>query len=359
MVLPDPVGPVIKIIPVGRIKFLLIISKALPVNPNPSRVWAFTPSANNLITIFSPLKTGSTETLTEYLYSSVSILNRPSCGSRCSSSFKLLNTFILATIPSALETGNVIISCKIPSMRNLAITSFSMGSMWTSEASCKMACFINVSTIFTMGSSCDALIRSFLSTKISSPGVWLIPPFKASCAPKGDIMSLNSTSSVCWYWRKAFLMPAGVVSRGNILSNGSVFLINSMVFKSSGSSIATSKLLSFFRKAIILWDRAICSGIVFSTCGGMVSSPMLMKGIPRRYAWNLVSFSCSIRPFSTKTSPIFLLVLRLISKALSKSFSVINSASKRNFFKRWGSTFTPLEVWAKNIFMKIFFACTC
>ena len=152
--------------------------------------------------------------------------------------------------------------------------------MCTSEVPCKMACFKRVSTIFIIGMSSEAFFVSWGSIDKSfssySPQSFLIS-FLSSL-----IISLNSISNVFWYWDRAFLMLSGVVSLGRIFTKGMVFSINSMVLKSSGSIMATSRLFSFLLKATILWALAIDWGIILKISGGITSFSKLIKGIPNR-----------------------------------------------------------------------------
>ena len=276
MVLPEPVGPVAKIMPRGLLMFLCKCSRASPWKPSSSRLNPLVDSGRSLITTFSPSKTGKIETRREYRYSGVSILNLPSWGSLCSSNFRLESTLILATIPVATCLGRTIASRKIPSILYLTTTSFSIGSICISEARCKMACLIKVSTIFTIGRSSAAFLRS--SAVIASS----LPPdsatAKASVSPL--IISPNSACRLFWYWVSACFIEAIFVSRGKIFKFD--FLrINSMVSRSSGSSMATSRALPLFLKATILLVLAIGSGIIERTFGSKVSFSKPTKGIPK------------------------------------------------------------------------------
>ncbi len=65
VVLPQPVGPVIKIIPIGFFRLSLILSKLLSLNPKSSKLRALVVSGKRRITIFSPSKAGRIETRRE------------------------------------------------------------------------------------------------------------------------------------------------------------------------------------------------------------------------------------------------------------------------------------------------------
>ncbi len=117
VVLPEPVGPVERIKPCGRLMFNLTTLRASRRKPKASRLKGFADSKSKRITTFSPLKTGIMETRKESLYSSFSILKRPSWGKRCSSIFKLESTLSRATTPGKIFFGKFITSFKIPSTR--------------------------------------------------------------------------------------------------------------------------------------------------------------------------------------------------------------------------------------------------
>ena len=146
--------------------------------------------------------------------------------------------------------------------------------MWMSEARPKIACLSKVSTILTTGTSSAIFFKSSFSAT-PSPSFTVFIPFASFL-----MISPNSASRVLWYCLRTFFMLSGVVSLGKILRS-EVFLMNSTVLRSSGSSMATSKSCPFFLKATMLWDLAMGSGIIFRTSSSIFSCSKSTKGIPR------------------------------------------------------------------------------
>ena len=58
MVLPEPVGPVTKIIPLGALVHVFHVSDCVVVNPRAKKSWADTSGAKIRMTIFSPNAVG-------------------------------------------------------------------------------------------------------------------------------------------------------------------------------------------------------------------------------------------------------------------------------------------------------------
>ena len=100
------------------------------------------------------------------------------------------------------------------------------------------------------------------------------------------------------------------------------FLIKSMAERSSVSSMATSSFFSFLRKAIMLFLRAMGSGIRESISKSICCPLKFTNGMPRTYACMRRRLSFDRVPLFTRASPI------LSSPPLSVFFAAERSSSE-------------------------------
>ena len=115
VVFPEPVGPVTRIIPCGRLMSLLNDSSSASEKPTSSRSSEMTERSSTRITTLSPKMVGRVETRrsTGLPPTTRSIL--PSCGSRRSEMSRFAMTFMREVMGSARCFGGGVISYSMPS----------------------------------------------------------------------------------------------------------------------------------------------------------------------------------------------------------------------------------------------------
>src|SRR3989344_9514323 len=94
---PEPVGPVNKTMPWGRVRACSTCSKLVPQSPNSSRTEALEDSFKIRMATFSPSTIGKVLTLSAYCPLPICTLKRPSCGARRSSILRLDKILIRLT----------------------------------------------------------------------------------------------------------------------------------------------------------------------------------------------------------------------------------------------------------------------
>ena len=106
VVLPEPVGPVTKIIPLALRVMSSHFCKSRPVSPNCSKERTSTSGSNTRITNFSPNAVGSVDNRSSVSWPlGVRVLSRPSCGLRFSATLSLAKIFIRATTAVIIPVG--------------------------------------------------------------------------------------------------------------------------------------------------------------------------------------------------------------------------------------------------------------
>ncbi len=118
------------------------------------------------MTTFSPYTVGSVAIRRSSCLPPTRIDMRPSCGIRFSAMFMSAMTFSRLMRPPWMFFGECMTSCRTPSTRKRTRTSFSIGSMWTSDARSPTACVMIAWTSLTIGASSTAASR--LSSSPSS-----------------------------------------------------------------------------------------------------------------------------------------------------------------------------------------------
>ena len=114
---PDPVGPVTRIIPFGWAIASFTVASDRPQYPSWSSLTAWFDSSKIRMTTFSPSAIGNVETRSAYCFPETFILNRPSCGTRRSSIFRLERILMRLTKAPWTFRGNLLTSFKTPSIR--------------------------------------------------------------------------------------------------------------------------------------------------------------------------------------------------------------------------------------------------
>ncbi|CAI8366260.1 MAG: Uncharacterised protein [Hyphomonas sp. TMED17] len=117
VVLPEPVGPVTKVMPFGWDRMLrnrIRVSSSMPRSESSSK--ACRVSSSRIVTR-SPYRDGSVDTLTSIDRPPMVSEIRPSCGTRVSAISSLAITFIRLINGAASRTDGVRTSCNTPSIR--------------------------------------------------------------------------------------------------------------------------------------------------------------------------------------------------------------------------------------------------
>ena len=119
------------------------------------------------MTIFSPHTVGRVATRRSTVPPPDGTDRRPSCGIRRSA--MSMSAMILSRLvtPAVMVRGERMTSCSTPSMRNRTRRSFSVGSMWMSEARSEIACEISRLTNFTIGASSTTAVASAVGARCS------------------------------------------------------------------------------------------------------------------------------------------------------------------------------------------------
>ena len=120
-----------------------------------------------LITIFSPWTVGSVASRRSRLRLLTRSDTRPSCGMRFSAMFRSPMTLRRLISPFWMLLGECMTSWSTPSTRNRTRTSFSVGSMCTSEARSAAACVMIAWTSLTIGASSTAASTCVRSASVS------------------------------------------------------------------------------------------------------------------------------------------------------------------------------------------------
>ena len=126
---PEPVGPVINILPNGFAMAWWIISMDLPSKPRSVRVMLPERGSRIRITTFSPFLVGNVETRKSIFLSPNFVANLPSCARRASSIFRSERIFMRVTMADWRFLGRTKEVIKTPSILNLTLTLSSNGSM--------------------------------------------------------------------------------------------------------------------------------------------------------------------------------------------------------------------------------------
>ena len=130
VVLPEPVGPVTRMMPCGD--FVMAFQRTLSSSEKPRSVKSLTMTSgsNTRITSFSPKAVGNVDNRNSVSSpSAVRVLMRPSCGRRFSTTSmrpRILMRLVMAVITAA---GIRYTSCKVPSMRKRTMPTSRRGSM--------------------------------------------------------------------------------------------------------------------------------------------------------------------------------------------------------------------------------------
>ena len=162
--LPEPVGPVTRMIPCGllRIPSNTLISSSSSPRPLFGLV---SPSLEvSRITVFSPYTVGRIDTRTSNSRLSTKIVIRPSCGFLFSAISIPPMILIRAVIPARILRSYDITCFNAPSILYLTRTLFSSASIWISDALCLTPPSMICLTRRTIG---ELSISSFVSS--SSP----------------------------------------------------------------------------------------------------------------------------------------------------------------------------------------------
>ena len=127
--LPEPVGPVIRILPKGLSMALFITSADLPSNPNSDNSTLPVSGSKIRITTFSPFFVGKVETRKSILRLPSFVENLPSWASRVSSIFKSDKIFMRVIMADWRVLGRVRVVVRIPSILKRVLTLSSNGSI--------------------------------------------------------------------------------------------------------------------------------------------------------------------------------------------------------------------------------------
>ena len=126
---PEPVGPVISMLPNGFSIPRWRMSIDLPSRPRSARVMLPESGSRIRITTFSPFLVGNVETRKSIFLSPNLVANLPSCASRVSSIFKSERIFMRVTMADWRFLGKTKEVIRTPSILNLTLTLSSNGSM--------------------------------------------------------------------------------------------------------------------------------------------------------------------------------------------------------------------------------------
>ncbi len=134
VVLPDPVGPVTRKMPLGRLMIRLKIARLSSSKPRFTRPILTESGRRIRRTIDSPWYAGHAETRKSTWVSSTMILMRPSCGTRFSAMFIPAMSLMRLSTEFCMRLGRLSRSMHTPSMRYRSRTRSAIGSMWMSLA---------------------------------------------------------------------------------------------------------------------------------------------------------------------------------------------------------------------------------
>jgi hypothetical protein len=134
VVLPLPVGPVTRIMPLGRCTRRSMRTRASGGMPSWSRFRMLLDWSSRRMTIDSPWATGMVDRRMSMRAFLTLIWKRPSCGRRFSEMSRPDISFRRVTSAEAMRVSSMICSCRKPSMRWRTRSRFSSGSMWMSDA---------------------------------------------------------------------------------------------------------------------------------------------------------------------------------------------------------------------------------
>ena len=134
VVLPLPVGPVTRMIPLGDFTSCRIRFNCSAVSPSSTILRRTVVLFSSLRTHRSPNEVGIVETRTSISWSPILTSKRPSWGSRFSAMFILAMTLILEVRTGWTPLGGEIRSYRIPSIRERTLKLFLYGSKWISLA---------------------------------------------------------------------------------------------------------------------------------------------------------------------------------------------------------------------------------
>ena len=174
VVLPLPVGPVTRTIPLTRLTIVRKRSVMLCGMPSFSRSRSPLSRLSRRMTTDSPSCVGIVDMRTSTALSRTSTLKRPSCGRRFSEISSPAMSFKRNASAGATRKSASVCGCSSPSMRRRMRSTSSCGSMWISDAPTWVASSNNVCSRRTTGASSapsDALSAP-KSTALSPRSCW-------------------------------------------------------------------------------------------------------------------------------------------------------------------------------------------
>ena len=117
--LPEPVGPVTRSAPVGRVTICDSVSRISSASPSSSSVGGFFDLSSRRMTTDSPSTVGRVATRMSSMRPAAAALSemRPSCGFRRSAMSSFASTFRRVVTPAAIRLGIRCTSWSTPSMR--------------------------------------------------------------------------------------------------------------------------------------------------------------------------------------------------------------------------------------------------
>ena len=204
VLLPEPVGPDVRIIPFGRFSPASTVRSARPVIPIPSISIVVPLLSSNRITTCSPHTTGEIAIRRSTSLSPTITANCPSCGIRCSSIFKFAKIFTRDTSAGSIVFGSSITRLSTPSIRHLITSAFSSGSMCTSDALLRTAKSKILVSALEIGESCVIVLTLLLAacrcatsssvafTACSTPVKSPLYCFKTAWIPSDDAITART-----------------------------------------------------------------------------------------------------------------------------------------------------------------------
>ncbi len=180
VVFPQPVGPVTRMMPLGRRMSSFILSSIPFEKPSRSRSIMMVDLSRTLMTTLSPKMVGRQETRRSISLPPMVSFILPSWGSLLSAILRSAMILSREIIAAWRCFGGGAISYNTPSTRYLTFKVSSKGSIWMSDARSFMACMRIRLTSFMMGASEAILLRSAISSSGISSLTSVTPPLMDS-----------------------------------------------------------------------------------------------------------------------------------------------------------------------------------